>query len=210
MATVESNGQNFGFVHDEVTDDVICPDKDYEAFSDTSCYHPAAPMNKLDSLPRHILNKILSFLGISDLIAVEQVNRRLWSNVSLFWKSYCYRFELKGDPTPLCVGWGLNDISLFSYDRAVALCEHPVKKWRLLAVRCFLRNCYRCIICRQHLKDRNSVDGFYFAHDVLLCYPQCYEIFTINFQLEMVWLYLISYYSLIFISHKIFHTFFFH
>ena len=140
----------------------------------------------LDNLPRHIITKIFSFLDISDLISLESMSRRTLEHVTHFWKTYCQRYKLAGDPTPLCVGWELNQMSLYSYDSAVALCKHPVKKWRLLAVRCFLRDCYRCVICCQHLKDRNSVDGFYFKHDVLLCYPQCYEIFTLNFQLDMV------------------------
>ena len=185
MAALESNGVNVGYEDDEVDD---LPGEDVDQSPVTSCsqFLLLSCVFSLDNLPRHIITKIFSFLDISDLISLESMSRRTLEHVTHFWKTYCQRYKLAGDPTPLCVGWKLNQMSLYSYDSAVALCKHPVKKWRLLAVRCFLRDCYRCVICCQHLKDRNSVDGFYFKHDVLLCYPQCYEIFTLNFQLDMV------------------------
>eukprot|EP00794_Sanderia_malayensis_P011977 gene11977-13214_t len=181
MASTQSNNQTIGITDDDVIDRVNSNEQPI-LLKDIS------PVNiaRLDNLPRHITDKILSLLNITDLISLGETNRRLSIFVAQYWKSYCDRFNLTGDPTPLCVGWALNELSLYSYDNAVALCTHPVKKWRLLAVRCFLRNGYRCVICRQHVKDRNSVDGFYFKHDVLLCYPQCYRIFTINFQIEML------------------------
>lgn len=140
----------------------------------------------LDVLPKDILHKVFSYLCLSDLICLEYSSQQLRYAVMPFWKLYCERYDLRKDPTPLCVGWQLNDKSLYSYDNAVTFCNYSVKRWRLLAIRCFLVETYRCVICGQHLKDRLSVDGFYFKHDVLLCFPDCYNIFTMNVNDKMV------------------------
>jgi len=149
-----------------------------------ACYPVAlSPISKnlsLDLLPKDILVKIASNLNIRDLMSLEKTCKPLKDFVLHYWRIFCERTSISNDPTPLCVGWRLNPFSLYSYDNALMCCQDPVKKWRLSAMRSLLVGRFCCVICGQHLKDRMSVDGIYFNHDVLLCFPDCYHIFTVN------------------------------
>ena len=142
--------------------------------------------SSLDNLPRDILNKVAAYLEIRDLMCLESVNITLREFVVQYWRTYCEKRGIVSDPTPLCVGWPLNAQSLYSYDNAVMFCQDQVKKWRIAALRSFLLETFCCVICGQHLKDRMSVDGIYFNHDVLLCFPDCYRIFSVNINDPMV------------------------
>ena len=134
----------------------------------------------LDTLPKDILVKVASHLDIRDLMCLEHTNRSLKCCISHYWKTFCERSCIPCDPTPLCVGWPLNTQSLYSYDNATVFCQDPIKKWRVAAMRSLLVGSFCCVVCGQHLKDRMSVDGIYFNHDVLLCFPDCFHIFTVN------------------------------
>ena len=142
--------------------------------------------SKLDSLPRDILIKIVRYLQISDLISLENTSIALRDFILHYWKTFCDRCAITENVTPLCVAWPLNVQSLYSFDNAAWFCKDPVKKWRIAAMRSFLLETFCCVICGQHLKDRMSVDGIYFNHDVLLCFPDCYRIFTINVNAKVV------------------------
>ena len=134
----------------------------------------------LDTLPKDILIKVAFHLGIRDLMCLENTNKTLREFVLQYWKIFCERSCIVSDPTPLCVGWPLNALSLYSFDNAAMFCQDPIRKWRVAATRSLLVGTFCCVICGQHLKDRMSVDGIYFNHDVLLCFPDCYHIFTVN------------------------------
>ena len=160
-----------------------------------ACFPVAlSPVSKnlsLDLLPKDVLVKIASSLNIRDLMSLEKTCKPLKDFVQHYWRTFCERTSISNDPTPLCVGWQLNPYSLYSYDNAVMCCQDPVKKWRLSAMRSLLVGRFCCVICGQHLKDRMSVDGIYFNHDVLLCFPDCYHIFTVNINSPVVCIYFI-------------------
>ena len=147
---------------------------------------PQPPQMTIDALPKDIWRKIFFYLDFDDLFQLEDTCERLRELVLSYWRVVCEREILLEDPTPLCVGWPLNIYSMYSFDNAVEFCFNSSKKWRLVALRHLLIDGFRCVICQQHLKDRLSVDGVYFKHDILLCFPECYRIFTVNINEDMV------------------------
>ena len=141
---------------------------------------------KLESIPDIVLKIVLGVLDFESLIALERVNHVLSESICKFWKEYCVKRGLTRDPTPICVGWNVNPSSKFSYDKAVEVCNDPIKKWRVLAVRNHLKISFKCVICEEFLRDMCGVNGVYLEHDILLCHPRCMDIFLVNVRSNVV------------------------
>ena len=141
---------------------------------------------KLESLPDVVLKIVLGFLDIKSLIALERVNHTLSYIVCKYWKEYCLKRGLTKDPTPICVGWNVNPLSKFSYDKAIQVCSDPIKKWRVLGIRNHLKTSFKCVICEEFLQDMCGVNGVYLEHDILLCHPRCMDIFLVHVRNNVV------------------------
>lgn len=161
-------------------------------YKESSSYQDIRELNdihenlKLESLPDVVLKMILGFLDIKSLIALERVNHALSESICKYWKEYCLNRGLTKDPTPICVGWNVNPCSKFSYDKALQLCNDPIKKWRVLAIRNYLKTSFKCVICEEFLRDVCGVNGVYLQHDILLCHPRCMDIFLLNVRNNVV------------------------
>ena len=141
--------------------------------------------NGFESLPVEIIESILSYQDPVSIIAVGKTCRKLASIVSHFWRIYCKLHQLFLEPTPLCVGWRTKSTSIFSYDRAVQLCQDSTQKWQLLAVRCYLKENGCCVVCMAKCGKSNTADGFFFNEDILLCL-RCLHTFCVYINAEMV------------------------
>ena len=160
----------------------------------------AAKERSLETLPVVVVIKLLDYLDIKSLVSLENTSHVLANIVSNNWKKYCHRMHLTSNPTPLCTAWKVNKLSVYAYDKANSLCDHPVNKWKELALRCYWRSSYKCIICNSFIRDICGVNGVYFEHDILLCYPQCYGMFTLNVRADVVHLLFFIIFPLIFSS----------
>ncbi len=138
------------------------------------------------NLPTVVLNKVMDYLDVDSLVSLEKTNHAVLNIVSSYWQKYCKKMGLSKDPTPLCVAWKVNPLSLYSYENAVRLCEDPTRKWRLMAIRDDLRKNYKCLNCKEWLRDICGVNGIYFEHDILLCTPECYNFFTLYVRNDVV------------------------
>ena len=176
----EDNQQTFG----RKRSSNLC--KEFASYQDVHEMKGLQENCKLESLPDVVLKIVLRFLDIKSLIALERVNHTLSDNVCKYWKVYCLKRCLTKDPTPICVGWNVNPLSKFSYDRAIQVCRDPIKKWRVLAIRNHLKINFKCVICEEFLRDMCGVNGVYLEHDILLCHPRCMNIFLVNVRNNVV------------------------
>ena len=142
--------------------------------------------SSIDTIPFVIMRRVFLFLDIDSLLALENTSHNLADYVSLFWEEFCLKRGYGTEATVLCVAWEVNPASFYSYEKASQLCNDPVRKWRLLATRKYLVDNFKCVICEEFLRDMCGLNGFKFAHDVLLCHPSCIENFSIYLKNDVV------------------------
>lgn len=133
-------------------------------------------------LPLEVLERILWYEDPMTLIALEGTSKHFWFVVSNFWNLYCKRKGLTKKPTPLCSYWCAGDGAFHSYNRAVERVNDDRLRWRIMAIRIYLRHNCKCVICRSPC---DKVEHFVFGEDVLLCI-RCMPRFSITVTHDLV------------------------
>ena len=134
------------------------------------------------SLPLEVLEQIFEYEDPITLLSLERTCKLLFSVVSRFWETYCRRKRLKKYPTPLCIGWNLDNDSAYSYEKAVQLSKDPDQKWRTVAVRSFLCANQQCVFCKVPCSANQTVQC---ETDILLC-ARCLPHFSITITHDVV------------------------
>ncbi|CAH3018781.1 unnamed protein product [Porites evermanni] len=122
------------------------------------------------SLPPEMLNFLLSFLDAPALSSLGSTCRVMNSHAKRMWKPLCARLGLVHKPTVLSVANPLNELSVFSYDKAVELCQGD-NCWEIMARRNWLYSKWRCVVCYRNCSHRVDVH-----FDVTLC-DSCHPLF---------------------------------
>lgn len=122
------------------------------------------------SLPPEMLNFLLSFLDAPALSSLGSTCRVMNSHTKRMWKPLCARLGLVHKPTVLSVANPLNELSVFSYDKAVELCQGD-NCWEIMARRNWLYSKWRCVVCYRNCSHRVDVH-----FDVTLC-DSCHPLF---------------------------------
>ena len=139
--------------------------------------------NNIYSLPLEVLERILWYEDPVTLASLERTSKFFASIVSEFWFSYCKRKHLVKKPTPLCSGWQETEDDFYSYGKALKRVNDDKQRWRIMAIRVYLRDKSQCVVCRSPCNDTNQT--FLFAEDILLCF-RCLPHFSIKVTHDLV------------------------
>ena len=137
------------------------------------------------SLPLEVLEHILQYQDPLTLLSIERTSKFFFAAVARFWNTYCKQRRLYKKPTPLCLGWDVNKGNIYSYERAVQVVTEQEERWRIAAVRNYLRDNQQCVVCRANCENLLDGERFIFGDDVLLC-PRCVPHFTITITHDLV------------------------
>ena len=143
--------------------------------------------NNIYALPVEVIERILWYEDPLTLVALEKVSKFFLSVVSDFWISYCKRNRLLKKPIPLCSDWSSENWSIYSYRKATEQVTDEVQRWRIMAIRVYLKWNSRCVICMSICDDTEQ--SYTYGDDVLLC-PRCLPNFSITITHDLVWVFI--------------------
>jgi len=135
------------------------------------------------ALPLEVIERILWYEDLLTLVALEKVSRFFLSVVSDFWISYCKRNRLLKKPIPLCSDWSSESRSIYSYKKTKEQVSDEAQRWRIMAIRVYLKWNSRCVICMSICDDTEQ--NYTYGDDVLLC-PSCLPNFTITINHDLL------------------------
>ena len=135
------------------------------------------------SLPLEVIERILMFEDPLTLAALEKTSKFFYSLVADFWALYCKRNHICKKPTPLCTEWYSSNEGIYSYENAVEQVTDGSQRWRIMAIRVYLRRMSKCVICMSTCDDMEQ--NFLYGEDVLLC-RRCLPHFSITVSHDLV------------------------